>query len=66
VVHVDPIKPMSKPPGTVRLKLKCDELLSSFAFKVNLRRYMMVRNYPNVLQLRLRMPIDGGALTVCS
>ena len=35
---VDPVKPMLKPPGTKRLKLKCDVLLSSFAFKINLRR----------------------------
>jgi len=36
-VQVYPIKPMLKPPGTEHLK--CDELLSSFAFKFNLRRY---------------------------
>ena len=28
-----------KPPGTKRLKLKCDTLLSTSAFKSNLRRY---------------------------
>jgi hypothetical protein len=39
-VHIDPIKPKLKPPGTKRLKLKCDILLSSFAFKFNLRRYI--------------------------
>ena len=38
-MQVDPIKPMLKPPGTKHLKLKCDGLLSSFAFKFNLRRY---------------------------
>ena len=38
-VQVDPIKPTLKPPGTKRLKLKCDVLLSTFAFKFNLRRY---------------------------
>jgi hypothetical protein len=38
-VQVDPIKPESKPPGTKRLKLKCDILLSTSAFKFNLRRY---------------------------
>jgi hypothetical protein len=31
-----------KAPGTERLKLKHDNLLSKFAFKFNLRRYMMV------------------------
>ena len=40
-VQVDPIKPTLKAPGTKRLKLKYDELLSSFAFKFNLRRYTL-------------------------
>jgi len=40
-VQVDPIKPTLKPPGTKRLKLKYDELLSSFAFNFNLRRCTM-------------------------
>jgi len=31
--------PKFKPPGTKRLKPKCDILLSSFAIKFNLRRY---------------------------
>ena len=39
-VQVDPtMKPKLKPPGTKRLKLKCDVLPSNFAFKFNLRRY---------------------------
>ena len=38
-MQVDPIKPMLKPPGAKHLRLKYDELLSSFAFKFNLRRY---------------------------
>ena len=38
-VQVDPMKPKLKPPGTERLKLKCDTVLSSFAFKFDLRRY---------------------------
>ena len=38
---LDPIKPALKAPGSERLKLKCDELLSNFAFKLNLRRYIM-------------------------
>ena len=41
-MQVDPIKPMLKPPGTKRLKLECDGLLSSFAFKFNLRCYSAV------------------------
>jgi len=39
-VQVDPIKPLLNTPGTKRLKLKCDVLLSTAAFKFNLRRYM--------------------------
>jgi len=38
-VQVDPIKPTLKAPGTERLKLKYEELLSKFGFKFNLRRY---------------------------
>ena len=38
-MQVDPIKPTLKVPGTKRLKLKYYEPLSSFAFKLNLRRY---------------------------
>ena len=38
-VQVDPVKPTLKAPGTKRLKLEYDEVLSSFAFKSNLRRY---------------------------
>jgi 4-hydroxy-3-methylbut-2-enyl diphosphate reductase IspH len=33
------VKPKLKPPGTKRLKLNCDILLSTSAFKFNLRRY---------------------------
>ena len=38
-MQADPIKPTLKAPGTKRLKLQHDELLSNFAFKINLRRY---------------------------
>ena len=38
-VQVDPIKPTLKAPGTKRLKLKHDILLSSFSFNFNVRRY---------------------------
>ena len=43
-MQVDPIKPKLKAPGTKRLQLKCDEPLSSSAFKFNLRRYNVVSN----------------------
>ena len=39
MVQVDPVKPALKAPGIVLLKLKYDEALSIFAFKINLRRY---------------------------
>jgi len=41
-VQADPIKPMLKAPGTERLKLKHEKLLSNFGFKFNLRRYTQV------------------------
>jgi len=41
-VQVDPFKPTLKAPGSERLKLKCDDLLSNFAFDFNLRRYIEV------------------------
>ena len=34
------MKPTLKAPGIKRLKLKCDTLLSNFAFNFNLRRYI--------------------------
>ena len=37
-MRIYPIKPALKAPGSERLKLKCDDMLSSFAFKFNLRR----------------------------
>ena len=42
-MQVDPIKPTVKAPGTKRLKLICDDPLSNFAFKYNLRRYITAR-----------------------
>ena len=42
-VQVGPIKAMLKAPGYKRLKLNYDVLLSTFAFKVDLRRYIMDR-----------------------
>jgi len=40
-VQVDPIKPTLKAPGTKRLTLRCDTLLSTSAYKFNLRRYKL-------------------------
>jgi hypothetical protein len=41
-VQVEPMKPTLKAPGTKRLKLNHYRLLSSFGFKINLRRYTWV------------------------
>ena len=38
-MRVHPIKPTLKAPGTKRLKLTYDKLLSSFAINFKLRRY---------------------------
>ena len=38
-MQVDPMTPMLKAPGTKLLKVKCDKLLSRFAFNFNLHRY---------------------------
>ena len=38
-MQVDPIKSTLKAPGIKLLKLECEELLSTFAFKLNLSRY---------------------------
>ena len=40
---MDPIKPNLKPPGTKRLKLNCDVLLSTSALEFNLRRYNVAK-----------------------
>ena len=61
-VQVDPRKPQLKPPGSKHLKLKCDDLLLSFAFKFNLRRYAMYINseLPG-LSLQYQGPGGGAA-----
>jgi len=38
------MKPNFKAPGTKRLKLNCDILLSNYAFKIKLRRYSPVKH----------------------
>jgi hypothetical protein len=49
-VQVDPIKPTLKPAGTKRLKLECDVLLSTSAFKFDLRRYTKAVGGPQRLE----------------
>jgi hypothetical protein len=39
-VQSEPMKPKLKAPGTKRLKLKYENMLSRFAFKCNLRRHV--------------------------
>jgi len=58
-VQVDPITPKLKPPGTQHLKLNCDILLSTSAFKFNSRRYTWdrarpLRQSPPLLLLHLK------------
>ena len=40
-MQVDPIKPTLKAPGTEHLTLKYDKLVSCFAFKLCMRRYIL-------------------------
>jgi hypothetical protein len=58
-VQVDPIKPTLKAPGTKRLKLKCHKLLSSFAFKFNLRRYSLDNRLVSLLDYVFNMLAPG-------
>ena len=57
-MQLDPIKPKLEPPGSERLKLKCDDPLSRFAVKFNLRRYNTGRDGREMsttpLEFRLR------------
>ena len=65
--QVDPIKPKWKAPGTgtKRLKLNCDTLLSTSAFKFNLRRYTTDIKYGvcHILQEGESMYPRAGAYT---
>ena len=54
-VQVGPIKPTLKAPRTERLKLKYDDPLSKFAFKFNLRRYIV----GEMALMRVRAPQQG-------
>jgi len=57
------MKPKLKSPGSKRLKLKCDVLLSNFTFKFNLRRYDLKspfdRATPVIVQPLLRPTVAG-------
>jgi hypothetical protein len=51
---------MLKPPGTKRLKLNCDVLLSTSAFRFSLRRYMKGGDFFGVICLA---GLSAGAYT---
>ena len=53
-MQVYPIKPKVKPLATKRLALQCDILLSTSAFKLNLRRYIEVKSQ------NLRLLVDAA------
>ena len=60
-VQLDPIKPTLTAPKSKRLKLKHDELLSTYAFDFNLRRYTMA--VPVVADVaEMFKAVDGGAM----
>ena len=59
-MQVHPIQPKLKPPGSKRLKLKCDALLSTFAFKFNLRRYIKAIRKAARKQARAQMSAAGA------
>jgi len=54
-VQVDPLKPKLKPPGTKRLKLEYDGLLSNIGFKFNLRRYSSASEH---LHKKMNVPME--------
>jgi len=43
-VQLEPMKPTLKPPGSERMKVRCDDVLSNFALTFQLRLYNAVRN----------------------
>ena len=60
-MQVDPIKPTLNAPGAEPLKQKCDELLSNFAYKFNLRRYTPGTSRPTS---SWHSPLRGGAASM--
>jgi hypothetical protein len=59
-VQVEPIKPTLKAPGTKRLKQQYDELLSSFPFKLNLRRYTKQTGDITAFHVCVNPGVSGG------
>ena len=62
-MQVAPIKPTLKAPGTERLQLKYEELLSNFGFKFNLRRYSKMAKETEVESLYFLGEMQAGAYT---
>jgi hypothetical protein len=65
-VQIDPIKSALKPPGTKRLNLEYDEPPSNFAFKFNLRRYILdhdMTRFTNI-EAQVYYPEDDGVVQV--
>ena len=64
LVQVEPMKAVLKAPGCKRLNLNCDEPLSVFAFKFNLRRYTVrlparVSGFPRLQRPPVRRGLPG-------
>jgi hypothetical protein len=59
-VQVGPVKPKLKPPGTKRLKLNHDELLSNFDFEFYVRHSVKDALPPKVGRCRLRSADPPG------
>jgi hypothetical protein len=55
------MKPMLKPPGIKRLKLESDEPLSTFGFKIDLRRYTTAQ----ALELAAGLKVSGDPVGRC-
>ena len=60
-MQVDPIKAKLKQPGTKRLKLKYGKPISRFAFKFNLRQYIMGLCTIDAKRIIGQILIAGGA-----
>jgi len=67
-VQVDLVKPTLKAPGTKRLKQKYDNLLSSFAFNFNSRRYNSARGVLTCYGIKVgwcRLTVSKPVLKAC-
>ena len=68
-MQLDPIKQKLKAPGTMRLKPTYGKLLSTFAFKSNLRRYIKAKAANDAksqflanMSHEMRTPLNGRNL----